>query len=120
MFKVTKLATVAAAITISAGLAIPTASAQPATISAYDNCASGWICLYSQTGGFGEKLQFQDEGYWQNLRFTAKSVYNNRSHDAAIAVGTGGSGGSFCINSGLKNGNITGKSVYLAFTGNNC
>ncbi|GAB2606392.1 hypothetical protein GCM10027168_44080 [Streptomyces capparidis] len=120
MLKKTRWAAVAAATTMGVVLAVPAATAQTATIAAYDNCPSGWLCVYSQTGGFGEKLQFQDEGYWQNLRFTAKSVYNNRGHDAAIAIGTGGSGGAFCIDSGHQNGNITGKSVYLARTDGNC
>lgn len=113
-----KIATIAAATAMSFGLlAVPAASAQ--TTTAY-NCPDGWMCLYSQTGGFGTPLQYQNPGYWQNLRFTARSVYNNRGNDAAVAVGSGGSGGSFCIPSGHKNGNITAKSVYLAYTDDNC
>ncbi|MEU1693756.1 peptidase inhibitor family I36 protein [Streptomyces hirsutus] len=115
-----KIVTIAAATVMSLGLlTVPAASAQTRAAAAYD-CPAGWICLYSQTGGFGEKLQYQNPGYWQNLRFTARSVYNNRDNDAAVAVGSGGSGGSFCIDSGHRNGNITAKSVYLAYTDGNC
>ncbi|WP_330317594.1 peptidase inhibitor family I36 protein [Streptomyces platensis] len=120
MITIRKLATIAAATAMCFGLlTVPAASAQTTTTSAYD-CPSGFTCLYSLTGGFGETLKYQDEGYWQNLRFTAKSIYNNRGNDAAVALQPGGQGGAFCIDSGDKSGDIRAKSVYLARTGGNC
>ncbi|GAB7035943.1 peptidase inhibitor family I36 protein [Streptomyces sp. NPDC021749] len=120
MITIRKLATTAAAATMSVGvLTVPAASAQATTRSAYD-CPGGFTCLYSKNGGFGERLIYQDEGYWQNLRFTAKSIYNNRGNDAAVALQAGGQGGAFCIDSGDKNGDIRAKSVYLARNGGNC
>lgn len=120
MIAIRKLATIAAATAMSVGLLTgPAVSAQITATSAYD-CPGGFTCLYSQTGGYGERLIYQDEGYWQNLRFTAKSIYNNRGNDAAVALQAGGQGGAFCIDSGDKSGDIRAKSVYLAHTGGNC
>lgn len=92
MIAIRKLATIAAATAMSVGLLTgPAVSAQITATSAYD-CPGGFTCLYSQTGGYGERLIYQDEGYWQNLRFTAKSIYNNRGNDAAVALQAGGQG----------------------------
>lgn len=121
MIGIRKFTTIAAVGAMSLGLlTVPTASARTSTGTAAYDCPDGWMCLYSQTGGYGERLQYQNPGYWQNLRFTARSFYNNRGNDAAVAVGSGGSGGQFCVPSEHKNGNTTAKSVYLAYTDGNC
>lgn len=35
-------------------------------VAAVPSCASGWLCLYENTGGGGRRLQFHDE-YWNYL-----------------------------------------------------
>jgi hypothetical protein len=104
-------------------LLAPTAAAQsgPTTMSIND-CPSGAMCLWTGANFSGRMLQYYDTGRWQNLPAQAFSYYDNRGDDAAVAPGSGGSGGKTCVDGHSRNSYAQSgvKSVYLAHTGGNC
>ncbi|MFE0381756.1 hypothetical protein ACFW1M_40785, partial [Streptomyces inhibens] len=117
-----RLAVASATVALSAGLLLtPTASAdaQPSSIN---DCGQGWMCLWTGKNFSGRKMQYRDAGRWQNLPAQAFSYYDNRGDDAAVAPGSGGSGGKTCVDGHSRNSYAHSgvKSVYLAHTGDNC
>ena len=85
-------------------------------------CPSGWMCLWTGADFSGRMMQYRDPGRWQNLPAQAFSYYDNRGDDAAVAPGSGGSGGKTCVDGHSRNSYAHSgvKSVYLAHTGDNC
>ncbi|MGY1961783.1 peptidase inhibitor family I36 protein [Nocardia gipuzkoensis] len=119
-----RVTVVAAALAVSAGLAFaPSASAAPQpALTSISDCPSGWMCLWTGRDFTGRMMQYRDTGYWQNLPAQAFSYYDNRGDDAAVAPGSGGSGGKACVDGRSRNSFAHSgvKSVYLANTGNDC
>lgn len=100
----------------------PAWAASTATPASINDCPSGWMCLWTGHNFTGRMLQYHDTGRWQNLPAQAFSYYDNRGDDAAVAPGSGGSGGKTCVDGHSRNSYAHSgvKSVYLAHTGNNC
>lgn len=69
---------------VGAALALaPAAQADDVSISGYDNCASGWICFYSERDGGGQKCQWSQSSTdtrsqcsWMRAGTNTRSVYN--------------------------------------------
>ncbi|MFI0816021.1 peptidase inhibitor family I36 protein [Streptomyces sp. NPDC021098] len=103
-------------------LAAPGAMAAQKAPTSINDCPSGAMCLWTGKNFSGRMLQYRDTGYWQNLPAQALSYYDNRGDDAAVAPGSGGSGGKTCVDGKSRNSYAHSgvKSVYLAHTGNNC
>ena len=119
---VLRRAAVGTAVALAAGLpAAPCASAhiRPASIN---DCEAGWMCLWTGRDFTGRKMQYEDTGRWQNLPAQALSYYDNRGDGAAVAPGSGGTGGKTCVDGHSRNtyAHSGVKSVYLARTGSNC
>ncbi|WP_162793913.1 peptidase inhibitor family I36 protein [Streptomyces paludis] len=77
------------AVSLGAGEAIgfDTAAGEVGA-QAYSDCASGWICFWSGTGGTGSRCQWNDalnprareQCSWMNNGTVTKSVYNRTSY----------------------------------------
>ncbi len=81
----------------------------PSAALAAWSCPSGYVCLYDFVNGTGERVQFADAGYWQNLHQynfgdRAESWRNAKSANGVwIDEHTGGGGWHYCFNPGQGN-----------------
>jgi hypothetical protein len=122
MFPRKSVAIASAAAALGLGLLVAPSAAAQSTPQSINDCPSGAMCLWTGANFQGRMLQYYDTGRWQNLPAQAFSYYDNRGDDAAVAPGSGGSGGKACVDGHSRNSYAHSgvKSVYLAHTGNNC
>lgn len=79
----------------------------------FSECPEGWVCLWDNPGYQGRMLQFQSQGYWQELSAYGfndqTTAWGNRTgNDAKLAQNAGGGGTQLCLQPHSNNSELTG------------
>ncbi|TMR91449.1 peptidase inhibitor family I36 protein, partial [Nonomuraea basaltis] len=103
-------------------------AAEEISTTALNDCPAGWFCLWAGTSYKGNRYQFRDEGYWQDLdRYGLPwfySLYNRRNHRVFLKEYVDWWTDERCLSAGTRLSNTTSirhlRAIYLGKSNNPC